>query len=379
MKDDLFTWKTASNDIAELEKGIILAQSSNAKTLIVLTCNNNHYPEEPLNRLLKSCSIPLLGGIYPMLTHQDMLIKQGAIIIGFPDIFETTLFPEIHLLNDEDDLEELINTKLEDQLNFSNQESFLIFYDGLMTNIEDFIDCLFGCLDHTITIAGGGAGHLDFMQRPCIFTNQGLHSNAVLLTSLPKKLTTSVAHGWKIFDGPFLVSEAEGQTVKSLNYRPAFEVYSQAIEKVGKYKFHQNHFFEIAKHFPLGIEDISNNLIVRDPILSENNYLQCVGRVPINSMVYLLEGDINNLISAAEDAAEDAFAKHQSSTMQAAMIFDCISRVLFMEDEFDKELTAINNHCLSPSLFGVLSIGEIANSKSGAINLLNKSTVISVW
>lgn len=379
MKDDLFTWKTASATLAELEKGIILAQNSNAKTLMVLTCNDNHYPEEALSSLLKNCSIPLFGGIYPMITHQDKLIKRGALIIGFPDIYETTLFPELHRLNGEDDLEDLINKKLEDKLHFSDQENFLMFYDGLMTNIEDFIDCLFECLDHSITIAGGGAGHLDFIQRPCVFTNQGLHSNVVLLVSLSRKLTTSVAHGWKVFKGPFLVSEAEGQIVKSLNYQPAFEVYAKTIENGGNYKFEQSEFFDIAKHFPLGIEDMNNNIIVRDPILSNKSHLQCVGRVPINSMIYLLEGETNNLINAAEEAARIAFTTHKKATEQAAMVFDCISRVLYMEDDFSRELTVINDHCSSHSLFGVLSIGEIANSQSGAINLLNKSTVIGVW
>jgi len=96
-------------------------------------------------------------------------------------------------------------------------------------------------------------------------------------------------------------------------------------------------------------------------------------------MVYLLEGDINNLINAAEEAAVNVFSNSNNPTEQIAMVFDCISRVLYMEDEFDRELQVINKHCSSSALFGVLSIGEIANSKSGSIRLLNKSTVIGAW
>ena len=50
-----------------------------------------------------------------------------------------------------------------------------------------------------------------------------------------------------------------------------------------------------------------------------------------------------------------------------------------MEDKFEQELDVIAKHCPTPILFGVLSLGEIANSASGAICLLNKSTVISSW
>jgi hypothetical protein len=175
------------------------------------------------------------------------------------------------------------------------------------------------------------------------------------------------------------VSEAQGQTVQSLNYQPAYEVYCQTIENASEYTFDNTDFFDIAKNFPLGIEDINNNLIVRDPILAHNNCLQCVGNIPINSMVYLLEGDTETLISATEQASNTAFSKDSQTTIPTTMLFDCVSRVLFMEDKFEKELSIIAKYCSSPALFGVISLGEIANSQSGAIRLLNKSIVISSW
>jgi len=96
-------------------------------------------------------------------------------------------------------------------------------------------------------------------------------------------------------------------------------------------------------------------------------------------MIYLLKGDITKLIEAAATAAKDLFTEDKRLTTQAAMVFDCISRVSYMENAFENELKVINSHCVAPLLFGVLSIGEVANSKSGAINLLNKSTVITAW
>lgn len=379
MGDELFSWHTHNDTLDDLLEGLKLAQDSGAKSLLLLTCEKNIYSEQALNSLLKTCSVTIFGGIYPMLTHQETLLKQGAVIIGFKERYTTSIFADLHLLKNEDSLEEQINRQLEKNKNFSGQEDFLMFYDGLMTNVEDFIDCLFESLDHSITIAGGGAGHLDFIQRPCIFTNHGLLGNAVLLVSLPKQLTTGIAHGWKTFQGPFLVSDAQGQTVQSLNYKPAFEVYSQAIESTGKYNFQPDNFFDIAKHFPLGIEDITSNLVVRDPILTINNHLQCVGNIPINSMVYLLEGDVNTLIDAAKEATISVFTTLNNVTDTVTMVFDCISRVLYLEDDFHLELQVISKHCTSPTLFGVLSIGEIANSQSGSIRLLNKSTVISSW
>jgi hypothetical protein len=379
MDSVLFTWHTQNDTFNDLKNGLSLAQNSGAKSLLVLTCDQNNYAEEELNLLLRNCTLKLFGGIYPMLTLQDNLIKQGALIIGFKENLDVTLFSQLHQLANEDCLEKLITSTLEKKNNFSGHDDFLMFYDALIDNVEGFIDCLFECLDHGINIAGGGAGNIDFIQRPCIFTNQGIHSNVVLLVSLPTKLTTSIAHGWRIFQGPFLVSEAQGQTVQSLDYRPAYEVYCQAIESTTEHTFDNADFFDIAKNFPLGIEDINNNLIVRDPILAHNNCLQCVGNIPINSMVYLLEGDTETLISATEQASNTAFSKDSQTTIPTTMLFDCVSRVLFMEDKFEKELSIIAKYCSSPALFGVISLGEIANSQSGAIRLLNKSIVISSW
>ena len=378
MNTGIFTWHTHSDTLCDFKHGLTIAQNSGAKSLLVLTCSQNHYPEDKLSSLFSACPLTIFGGIYPMLTLQNTLLKQGALIIGFNETFDVTVFSQLHQLSNEDKLEDVITTTLEQKNNYSGHDNFLMFYDSLVNNIEDFIDCLFECLDHGINIAGGGAGSLDFIQRPCIFTNQGLQSNAVLLVTLPSKLSTGVGHGWRIFQGPFLVSDAHGQTVQSLNYQPALEVYCQAIENATEHRFNSDNFFDISKNFPLGIEDINENLIVREPIFTDSNHLQCVGNIPINSMVYLLESDTETLISSAEQAAITAFSTTTEIT-STSMIFDCISRVLYMEDKFEQELDVIAKHCPTPILFGVLSLGEIANSPSGAICLLNKSTVISSW
>ncbi|ALO33361.1 hypothetical protein CMT41_00525 [Colwellia sp. MT41] len=378
MNTILFTWHTHSDTLSDFKHALTIAQNSGAKSLLLLTCSQNHYPEEELSSLLRACPLTIFGGIYPMLTWKNTLIKQGALIIGFKEAFDVTLFSQLHQVTNEDKLEDLITNTLEQKNNYCAHDDFLMFYDSRINNIEDFIDCLFECLDHGINIAGGGAGSLDFIQRPCIYSNQGLHSNVALLVTLPSKLNIGVAHGWKIFQGPFLVSDAHGQTVQGLNYQPALDVYCQAIESASEFRFNGSNFFDIAKNFPLGIEDINNNLLVRDPIATHNNHLQCAGNIPINSMVYLLESNSEALISSAEQAAITAFTATTKIT-SAAMIFDCISRELYLADKFEHELDTIAKHCPTPVLFGVLSLGEVANSPNGAIALLNKSIVISSW
>jgi len=57
------------------------------------------------------------------------------------------------------------------------------------------------------------------------------------------------------------------------------------------------------------------------------------------------------------------------------LVFDCISRALFLQDHFAQELAAVAQG-QSP-LFGALTIGEIANSGRSYLEFFNKTTVVA--
>lgn len=379
MSSIIFTWQCDSSSIDDLEQGLKLAYASRAKSVLILACNDNKFTAQQVNPLLLGSTVPIFGGIYPKLIFKNQLMEQGCIIIGFEQSVEINLVTQLSTLVTDEQLEQVIDQALLAQSPLTNNCSFLMFYDSLINNVEDFIDYLFECLDYQVGIIGGGAGNLEFKQKPCIFTNQGLVFDAIQLVNLQKKMISAATHGWKILQGPFLVSEAEKQTIISLDYQPASNIYKSVIESASEHRFNDENFFDIAKNYPLGIERINSKLVVRDPILINQGQVQCVGNIPVNSMVYLLQGSIDSLLSSAEQAAISATKNIDGNDISATMVFDCISRTLYLEDDFTKELDLIAKHCLEQTLFGVLSFGEIVNSESGAIRLLNKSTVIGSW
>ena len=55
---------------------------------------------------------------------------------------------------------------------------------------------------------------------------------------------------------------------------------------------------------------------------------------------------------------------------------DCISRVLFLEGDFDLEMKAARIPDLP--MVGVLSIGEIANSGQDYLEFYNKTAVVAL-
>lgn len=60
------------------------------------------------------------------------------------------------------------------------------------------------------------------------------------------------------------------------------------------------------------------------------------------------------------------------------LLFDCISRQLFLEQDFSKELEGISDALGCNNLLGALVLGEIASGPSGVIHFHNKTAVTAV-
>lgn len=69
----------------------------------------------------------------------------------------------------------------------------------------------------------------------------------------------------------------------------------------------------------------------------------------------------------------DAFQEEANRT---ELLIDCISRALFLEDEFDREIEAVYQE--NVPLIGALSMGEIANNGKDYLELYNKTCVVGI-
>jgi len=91
-----------------------------------------------------------------------------------------------------------------------------------------------------------------------------------------------------------------------------------------------------------------------------------------------LHGQPNALITSSGATAARLLSNNVSQT-QRIFLMDCISRALFLEDNFSLELGAIDHEGSGDSsIFGALVLGEIANSGSGYLEFYNKTTVVSL-
>ena len=363
-----------TQDIDDLGAAIDVLINEGAKSILLFLTEASAPEIESLDKYLKALPVPVIGGLFPQIIHGVNHYDHGALIFGINFALDVNVFPQ--LSTNINDCEETL-AQIAPWLN--EHQSFLVLVDGLSANIDPFIEILYDKLGPSKTVAGGGAGSLSLRQQPCLLSNQGVLADAALLVAWPNKISIGVSHGWQKVAGPFLVTSTQGNEIHTLDYRPAFELYKEIIESQTSKRFDKEGFFSIAKTFPFGMERLDQEILIRDPIATDNGALICVGRVPENTLVYLMKGVPEALIASAGKAAHlviDDLVEKDYLAMDC-VLFDCISRVLFLEDRFEEELECVVKK-LPPNteVVGALTLGEIASSPWGGLQFLNKTTVV---
>lgn len=351
-----------------------MTSNDRVRSILVLACDANGFSPEEVDPILTATSVPIFGGIFPEIIHGQSKLDRGTVVIGFEAPMRVETIPG---LSDPDaDFEALIDERLAEH---PVTRTMFVFVDGFGTRIGAVIDALFDIFGLELNYIGGGAGSLSFVQKPCLFTNQGLVQDSAVLALADIPSGIGVNHGWTAVSGPYQVTGSHGNTIDTLDWKPAAEVYREVVQEQTGKTLTQEAFFELAKGFPFGISKLDAERIVRDPIaMGDDGSLVCVGEVPQGSFVHILGGDAEALVSAARrafEAARDSCGPECEA--EHTLFIDCISRVLFLGDDFGREIEAV--HRPGKTLVGALTLGEIANSGKDYLEFYNKTSVVGVF
>lgn len=326
---------------------------------------------------LRATPYTFVGAIFPSVIAATVHSNIGVILKTFPVVTHPYLVRNIE--------QEINLPEFESELEIAEdiQLTALVWIDGLTSQISNFLVELYNNLGNSVRYIGGGAGSLSLQQQPCVFTREGCFQDAAVILFSPWEIQLGVQHGWQRLKGPLPATRTENNTIVELNWRNAFEVYKEAVEPDSLQVITADNFFEIAKGYPFGIFREGQEDIVRDPIVvNESCDLVCVGEVPENATLYILRGDKNSLVQAAHRAAMEA-RQGIPEQFQDCLVVDCISRVLFLEEQFSEELTALREQLLnindSVALEGVLTLGEISSYGDGFLEFFNKTIVVGAF
>jgi hypothetical protein len=349
------------------------AHAAGAGAVLLLAGDGVPWPAGLIDPVLRAAPLPVWGGVFPEVIHGDRHDPQGLITVAIAEPLQGRW---IDGLDDPAQSFDALSRALP-----PDPVSLVVLFDGLASRLGAFTEALFDHLGGGVSVAGGGAGSLSFQRRPCLFTPQGMRQGGAVVLPLKRRMGLGVDHGWTPVAGPFIVTHAQGTRVQRLNYRPAHEVYRQSVEPLTGAALTPENFFDHAKGFPFGMERPDGSLLVRDPIVWDGDALVCVGEVPPQTTVHVLQGHEDALVAAAMHAAQRALQDH-GARPQGTLLVDCISRVLFLGERFDRELKALSAVMQAaglPPTFGVLSLGELANNGSHCLELYNKSIVVGAF
>jgi hypothetical protein len=359
-----------------IQSAISIALQKDSEALLLLIGSESDIDFNSLPALLKAQPVPSAAVVLPAVIHETDLYPGATLICGLKAAGSVFLITEIN--KPENDLCDVLSNRLNREAPTNNA---ILFIDGLSSGVDDFISCLFDQVGPDMNIIGCGSGHHDFSSRPNIFTAEGGWNNAALLIFQSPSFTTSYHHGWEAVAGPFLVTRAKNNQIHDINFQPALPFYKDIVEQHSNKAFESDNFFNTSSQYPIGLEQLECEYLVRDLISCKGTSIECAGTVPSNAMVYVLHADEEQLISAAGQAAAQLCEKlspiYDTDEERYVFIVDCVSRKLIFADRFHLELESIRKNLPEKAkIIGVLSIGEIANNSQGNIQFLNKTTVI---
>lgn len=366
------------NTFAETALSEVLLNHENnqdSQTILILVAGEQTESAEAINSLLKQHKKKVVGGFFPGIIFNENKYESGFLVVTLENKIVTST---IYDLSEENTRKQFSEQGAIDA--YSNCKTMLVLVDGLAKGIKDFIESVFVSFGLEFNYIGGGAGSLSLKQKPCIITNEGVLQNVALLVGLELESSVGVKHGWHSIAGPFRITNAVGNELRELDFKPAFEVYKEVVDSHSKKSIQADSFFDIAKAYPFGISMVGSEEVVRDPLLiNDEGNIICVGELAKGSFVNILHGNQETLITAATEAAHLATDNITNQQFSSAFFVDCISRVLFLEDNFSKELSAVYNECNVNTFWGLLTIGEIANSRDDFLEFYNKTSVVACF
>jgi len=345
-------------------------KDAKVNSILFFMADKNHYKDEDISPLLKKSSKQIIGGVFPEIIFDGERKTEGLLIIPqYEEIEVLTL----KLDRDRNELFNDIDDKFGDLEDVSG--SIYVFCDALGLNKDYCIETLFNYFGINVTYIGGGAGSLSFKQFPCVINNEGLHENVAIIALTSEKKDIGVAHGWSPITEPLKVTKTLKNRIESINWERAFKIYKKVVESHSGMLFSENTFFDIAKSYPFGIAKMDSEMVVRDPFMVDENGMYVVDEILQGEYVCIMYGNIDSLLNGAKTAKSLAFANANPEEKNSFCI-DCISRVLYMQDDFYKELDIIKG---DGTVNGILTIGEIANSGESFLEIYNKTIVVVKW
>ncbi|BBL70489.1 hypothetical protein MoryE10_10950 [Methylogaea oryzae] len=363
---------TATGD-DELDAGLAALQGSGGVLALVAEADGACIAR--LQALAGARGIVLCGGLFPELLAHGASHKRGVVFLpldetpvlrlveGVAEGGEAALAAACDALGD-----------AADRLGGEGREaSLLLLFDGMLPNISTLLDAIYRDVGDEVRYFGANAGSETFRSVPCLFDNSRFVADAALLVLLADHAGAWAEHGYATPDEMLSATSTRGNQIQTIDWRPAFEAYSELVAKHHGVGITRDNFYRWAVHYPLGLPRMDGGLIVRIPVgLSEDGALVCIGEIPENALLCVLHASD----SRSRDTL-DRLAGHVDKTPSAAVAaFYCAGRRMQLGEQFAVELEHLARRFAPRPMFGALSLGEIGSAWNRGYPLFHNAAIL---
>lgn len=225
-----------------------------------------------------------------------------------------------------------------------------------------------------VPVVGGSAADDIQFKQTYQFANGKVYDDAVIVAYLVSDLLkiNFISHGYKPTQKIASVTKSDGKIVKTLNGKPAGEVYAELIG-VPFTELKKNIVPYIAK-YAFGFPDGFGNFWIKNPqAVLEDGSLLFFSPVPQNSVLCLLEGTENSCIDSVSDTLKKISTKIPDPAF--AIIFSCAGRMALLQKKIVREYQAIKKVLKNIPFIGFYTYGEQSTLPKGGCGSFNQTVV----
>lgn len=335
---------------------------------------------ERLQALCTRRKVELAGAVFPAVVVSGEFRAQGVWLLRFDSMPFVALHENLpHDAAGAARMAEQIGSQARAQIKDDAQATLFLLFDALVPNISTLLDELYLQLANRVHYVGANAGSETFQPMPCLFDNVRTIQNGVLLMLLQPHPGAMLAHGYSAPPKMISATSTEGNRIRQIDWLPAFEVYQELVLAQFGVVVTRENFYQHAVHFPFGIIRANHEVLVRIPVaLEEDGSLFCVGEVPANAVLTLLEAPKIDSPYTLQTLVKGLTELNGELAGSELLLFYCAGRRLHLGlDAATSELHQFDQLTRAALVAGALSLGEIGSSLQGGYPLFHNATLVA--
>lgn len=362
--------------LASVERKLEGIVAKGVKSVTLLVAAKFPHTSEEMNRFLTRIPVDVSGGVFPEVIYNSQYYDNALIAVLWFDDLSIETFEEVSKSD---------SSLYDHRLNFpvtNDKTSSLVFSNAMTREAEATLDALYYRNGQVTQYAGAGSAYCGECADASVITNHGLVADAIQIVRLPYPQETQVGHGWSVLSGPHLVTSADKNRIKTLDYqaiKPYFESIINQCRGSTDAEADESTLQKMLQEHPVGIQPYDEDMIVRDILRydDETEEFEFIGDIPEFSNIYILTGQQDSLLQYVKD---NVWNIHTCDARQSnlSLIFSCIGRRYHMGDKSNEELKLLFNHLGNTDrVIGASTLGEIASNETGLARLHSMSLVVT--